>query len=103
MGDEEPQTNGGPLRRVLGDLALRAPKEDAPKCGGCRRRPFQIPEYVEAATAELGSDPDPTPEEIDAWLRVSEGTFNPATNRYLCTECFLRAGMPVSPQGWKCP
>jgi hypothetical protein len=92
----------GRLQRVLGDPR---PPDPEVRCGGCRRRPFQIAEYVELAEAELGSDPSPSADEIDSLVKLDEGTFNPETNRFLCTEDYIRAGMPTNSDGtpWRCP
>jgi hypothetical protein len=63
-----------------------------PKCG---RRPTQIREYVELA-AEEGMD-------VDDFVWTNEGTLNPANGHFLCTACYINAGQPSAPGGWKCP
>lgn len=57
-----------------------------PRCRGCGRRPEQIPEYTSAADEE-----EITAEE---YVTREEGTFNPGTGRFWCTECYIEAGMP---------
>ena len=66
-----------------------------PICAGCQKTAGQIEEYVEAAEAE-----GVTPEE---YVRSEEGTFNPSNGHFLCTDCYINAGMPSSPTGWVAP
>jgi len=63
------------------------------RCIGCARSPEDIPEYVAAAQAEGMTPSDYVAEE--------EGTYNPRTGLFACTECYLRMGMPTAPGGWK--
>ena len=37
------------------------------------------------------------------YIRKEEGTYNPETRHFLCDDCYIKAGMPTSPSGWKCP
>jgi hypothetical protein len=64
-------------------------------CYRCRRTPDQINEYVWAA-AEEGITPF-------EYVWREEGTLNQGNGHFCCTECYIEAGMPVSPQGWKAP
>ena len=75
----------------------RAADEEAmiPLCVGCNKRPSEIEEYVESAEVE-----DMTP---DDYVRGEEGTYNPSNGHFLCTDCYVRAGMPSSPYGWVAP
>jgi hypothetical protein len=41
-----------------------------------------------------------TPEQV---VREQEGTFNPRNGHFLCTDCYIKAGMPSSPVGWHAP
>ena len=70
-----------------------------PICQGCFKPADQIDEYVEAAGQE-GKTPD-------HYVMTDEGTYNPENGHFLCTECYIKAGMPASPPGsrygWKCP
>lgn len=66
-----------------------------PICQGCQRPPAEIDEYRDAAAEELIS--------ADEYVRKEEGTYNPDNGHFLCTVCYLKAGMPASPQGWTCP
>lgn len=69
---------------------------DELRCFRCKRVPSEIPEYVEAASAE-----DTTPEQ---YVRAEEGTLNRATGHFCCTECYIAIGMPTAPgAGWKAP
>lgn len=66
-----------------------------PICTGCNKTPDQIEEYVEIAKEE-GMTPD-------AFVREEEGTYNRANGHFLCTICYIKAGMPSSPRGWIAP
>jgi len=66
-------------------------------CQGCGKRPDEIGEYIEAAKhARM------TPMQF---VREEEGTFNKENEHFLCTQCYIEAGMPTSTGrlGWKCP
>ena len=63
------------------------------RCARCRKVPHEIQEYVEMAREEGYATPE-------AFVRDQEGTFNSATGHFLCTECYIAAGMPSSPAGW---
>jgi hypothetical protein len=66
----------------------------SPTCAGCGRTPIEIGEYKhngEGLTA-------------DEFVRQEEGTYNPDTNHFACTECYIRMGMPTAAgRGWKAP
>lgn len=95
----EPQS--GRLQLVLGSPRAKDPEVT---CGGCRRRPYQIPEYVEAASQQTSASLA-SPQAMDRYVQGNEGTFNPETNRFLCDECYVRAGTPSNQDGtpWTCP
>ncbi len=61
----------------------------------CKRFADQIEEYVELAELE-----ETTPDE---YVRTEEGTYNPKNGHFLCTTCYVAAGMPSGPRGWVCP
>jgi len=65
-------------------------------CVGCNKTPQEISEYVEAAEQD-GFD------SADAYVRSEEGTLNTRNGHFLCTECYVNAGCPSSPQGWVAP
>ena len=66
-----------------------------PICTGCNRHPDEIEEYVEAAGDAL------TPDE---YVVEEEGTYNPRNGHFLCTHCYIEAGMPTAPgPGWRAP
>lgn len=69
-----------------------------PICTGCDRSPSEIEEYVEAAAAE----PDHYAN-ADEYVREEEDTFNAMNGHFLCTVCYVRAGMPSSERGWVAP
>ena len=62
------------------------------KCKICKRSPSEIAEYVEMAEDKEGFPNANTPEEI---VRTEEGTFNPYTKMFYCTDCYFKAGMPL--------
>lgn len=66
-----------------------------PRCVGCNKRPIEIEEYVEIAAIE-----DMSP---DDYVRQEEGTYNRENGHFLCTDCYVNAGMPSSPRGWTAP
>ncbi|HYE39172.1 MAG TPA: hypothetical protein VEB23_04525 [Ramlibacter sp.] len=66
-----------------------------PVCTGCKKRPAELDEYT-----ELAADENMTPDE---YVRKEEGTYNPENGHFLCTNCYVEAGMPSSPQGWVAP
>ncbi len=68
---------------------------DRPLCVGCGQHPDELDEYIEVAAEE-----DMTP---DDYVRSEEGTYNRDNHHFLCTPCYIKAGMPSSPEGWVCP
>lgn len=39
----------------------------------------------------------------EEYVIQEEGTYNPENGHFLCDSCYIKAGMPSSPFGWKCP
>lgn len=85
-----------------GFTALRAPgtKKAAaqlpePYDPRCNRKPAQIREYALAAEDCYMT--------ADEYVRREEGTYNQYNGHFLCTACYIAAGMPTTPDGWKCP
>jgi hypothetical protein len=68
---------------------------DEPICIGCNKQPHELNEYVDAAQ-ECGLFPAD-------YVRREEGTYNPRNGHFLCTFCYIKAGMPSSPRGWIAP
>lgn len=66
-----------------------------PFCIGCYQIPDQIEEYQPAMT-ESSLSPD-------EYVKQEEGTYNPENGHFLCTKCYIAAGIPTSPSGWKAP
>lgn len=66
-----------------------------PVCIGCKKQPHEIEEYVDVAI-----ECEITPAEF---VRQEEVTFNPHNGHFLCTACYVLAGMPSSPRGWMAP
>ena len=57
------------------------------KCKIYKRKPEEIGEYTCAAKRE-----NMIPEE---YVKTEEGTYNPRTGLFYCTECYIRIGMPL--------
>ena len=57
------------------------------KCKICGRQPDQIPEYIEYV--ENGDY-----KTADDAVRFGEGTFNSNTEKFYCTSCYIKIGMP---------
>lgn len=64
-------------------------------CAGCGKTPSQLDEYVDMGRVEGMSPEDYCWEE--------EGTLNRENGHFLCTNCYVKAGMPSSPRGWVTP
>jgi hypothetical protein len=77
------------------DPSAYLPHPPQPYCTGCDKTPEEIDEYVICAKED-----GMTPTE---WVRREEGTLNPANGHFLCTDCYIRAGMPSTPYGWVAP
>jgi hypothetical protein len=69
-------------------------------CVGCGKRPDELAEYVSAASEAHSGVTDMT---ADDYVWQEEGTLNPENGHFLCTDCYVRAGMPSSPRGWVTP
>jgi hypothetical protein len=63
--------------------------DSKPICTGCNKTPDEIQEYIECA-----EDEEMTP---DDYVRSEEGTYNPSNGHFLCTDCYIEAGMPSKP------
>lgn len=57
-------------------------------CRDCNRTPDQIREYQMMVE-------DGEYRNADEAVMFNEGTFNPRTGKFLCTECYIKAGMPL--------
>ena len=58
-----------------------------PHCGRCLKMPHEIEEYITPAL-----DEGITPSE---YVVREEGTYNRATGKFLCTNCYIAEGMPT--------
>lgn len=66
-------------------------------CTGCNKTADELPEYIEgAAEAEMT---------VEQYVREEEGTYNPENGHFLCTDCYIKAGMPSLPypKRWVAP
>ena len=56
-------------------------------CVGCGKKPEQLEEF-----AIMGKEYDQTAEE---YLIKEEGTLNKENGHFYCTDCYIKAGMPL--------
>lgn len=70
-------------------------------CTGCGKPPAELQEYISAASEEATGIPGGTSPDDYVW--DEEGTLNRENGHFLCTSCYIRAGMPSSPRGWIAP
>jgi hypothetical protein len=71
-------------------------------CQGCKKTPLELPEFWDLCR-EGPEDPQPTAQQILDAAWSEEGTMNRENGHFLCNMCYIKAGMPTSPTGWKCP
>ena len=57
------------------------------RCKGCGKTPEELMEYKMMAEEEGYASAEEA-------VRKEEGTFNPATGLFWCTDCYVKAGMP---------
>lgn len=60
-----------------------------PICTGCNKTADELQEYIEAAEENEMT--------VEQYVREEEGTYNPANGHFLCTDCYIAAGMPSKP------
>lgn len=63
-----------------------------PICTGCNKYADELEEYIEAAKMSEMS--------VEDFVREEEGTYNPSNGHFLCTDCYVDAGMPSTENGW---
>lgn len=66
--------------------------DDTPTCFYCGKYANELPSVLAAAQAN-----DMTAAE----LARDDGTYNRNLNQFACDACYIEAGMPSSPSGWK--
>jgi hypothetical protein len=68
-----------------------------PICIGCNKRPDELEEYIECASA-CGMTPD-------EFVKEEEGAYNPENGHFACTDCYIDMGMPAlpAPDRWVAP
>lgn len=57
-------------------------------CKICKRQASKIEEYIQLAK-ECGY------KTVDECVENEEGTFNPDTRKFYCTECYIKIGQPL--------
>lgn len=60
------------------------------KCFKCQREPEELIEYQDAAS-ESGMN-------IRDYVKFEEGTYDPQTDYFLCTPCYINLDMPIMPE-----
>ena len=60
-----------------------------PICIGCNKSADEIEEYIEGAKEEEIT--------VEQYVRENEGTYNLENGHMLCTDCYIKAGMPAKP------
>ena len=58
-----------------------------PICIGCNKQPDEIDEYLDEEVLD-GMTPD-------NYVRKEEGTYNAANGHFYCTDCYIKARMPL--------
>lgn len=69
-------------------------EQGSPTCFNCGKTAAEIPGWETEAEIEKIT--------VEEYAR-QDGTYNPATNRFACDECYIAIGMPVAPGGWVAP
>lgn len=64
----------------------QAPKDEDLICPYCDKHPSQIREYVEFAKANEVT--------VESYVKHEEGTYCQFTGCFVCTECYIKIGMP---------
>jgi hypothetical protein len=81
-----------------GPVPQAAPK---PVCCRCRKTPWELDEYRSAAAENLVSLDALTEEVVNDYVRDNEGTLDPRTGWFACTDCYIKLGQPTGPTGWR--
>lgn len=58
------------------------------KCAMCNREPHEINEYVDIAKENNYVSAEQA-------VRYEEGTYHPAYEKFICTDCYVKAGQPL--------
>lgn len=58
-------------------------------CTGCNKPATEIDEYIEYASDNGIS--------VQQYVEEEEGTYNQENGHFLCTDCYIEAGMPALP------
>lgn len=75
-------------------------KEIKPLCTGCNKTPDQLDDFADWK--------DQGYESAEDMCKQEEGTYNPENGHFLCTPCYIAAGMPANHysgpgSGWVAP
>ncbi len=83
------------LRPLIEATRPKGQNMEEPTCFKCGKKASEITEYIDAC--EKWQTPG-------QYVRSEEGTYNPRTNHFCCTRCYIDIGMPSRPGGgWKAP
>jgi hypothetical protein len=72
--------------------------EPVVQCFRCKKTPEEIPEYQLGKWWDEGDFESPTD-----YCKKEEGTYNPESKQFACTDCYIAIGMPTSRAGWRAP
>lgn len=72
-------------------------------CQGCGKTPLQLGGEYRDLLMEDEDSPQPTDQQVLDCAWREEGTLNTENGHFLCNMCYIKAGMPSSPRGWRCP
>jgi hypothetical protein len=63
------------------------------RCNGCKKRPDQIDDIRESASANRMTPLD--------YVKVLEPTFNKGNGHFMCTDCYMDAA--ITDPAWRAP
>lgn len=74
-----------------------------PMCGRYAADMDELDGFIFESEEDMDVRGPATPAMRNFYVRQEEGTYNPANGHFLDDLCYIKAGMPSSPSGWRCP
>lgn len=65
------------------------------QCLECKKHPEDIREYRDALLDDGWEDCQIDDSDIQQFVIKNEGTYNPLTHKFWCTNCYTKLGMPL--------
>lgn len=98
----------GPMPQSLTTEEQEHIADGEPYCFRCGKPASSFGEYRTAVSEGVEfADEAELRIHVVAYVLRDEGTYNPATNRFACDECYIAIGMPAGEPGdaygWKAP